>query len=155
MAEEGSHWPMHIHNSLCALSKEIVDNNGEMNRLNLKRMSENADERWESYFRMRTSLELGASEYLLATVMKEISSYGEQGLKMKNYNILDRIRGTSSNHPTNSPSWRIPKGIDDAEDYAAHLLHQGLIQMQEDHCYYCPIPSLKSYVLEHCSPSSD
>ena len=155
MAEEGSHWPMHIHNSLCALAKEIVDNNCEMNHLNLKRVRDNAAQLRESYYSMRISPELEASEYLLATVMKEIPAHGEQGSKMKIYDIVKSIEETTSNHPTNCPGWRIPKGIDDAEEYAAHLIHQGFIQKQEDRFYYCPIPSLKSYVLEHCSPSLD
>ena len=154
MAEEGSHWPMHIHNSLRALSKEIVDN-GEMSNLNLKRVRENAAQRRISYYRKRINPQLRASKYLLASVMKKIPAYGEQGSNLEFPDIVERIRKTISNSHSESPSWEIPTGIKNAEEYVALLIHQGLIQMQEDHCYYCPIPSLKSYVLEHCSPSSD
>ena len=155
MAEEGSHWPMHIHNSLRSLAKEIVDNDYEMNHLNLKRVRENAAQRRMSYYRMRINPQLRASKYLLASVMKEIPAHGEQSSNIDIVYIVDRISKTTSKPPSKSSGWQLPDGIEDAENYATLLIHQGLIQMQEDHCYYCPIPSLKSYVLEHCSPSSD
>ena len=155
MAEEGSHWPMHIHNSLRALSKEIVDNEGNMSHLNLKRVRENAAQRRISYYRKRINPQLRESEYLLASVMKKIPAYGEQVSKMKIFDIVESIEKTISHPPSKSPSWRLPYRIENAMKYAELLIHQGLIQMQEDHCYYCPIPSLKSYVLEHCSPTSD
>ena len=155
MAEEGSHWPMHIHNSLRALAKEIVDNNVEMNHWNLKRVRENAAEMRKSYYNLRISRELGESKYLLAKVMKKIPAHGEQGSNIDIVDIVDRISETISKPPSKSSGWQIPDGLENAKGYAAHLVHQGLIQMKEDKFFYCPIPSLKSYVLEHCSPSSN
>ena len=74
---------------------------------------------------------------------------------MKINDIVKRIRETISNPPSEDPAWEIPKGTEDAEEYVSHLVHQGLIQKHKDKFYYCPIPSLKSYVLENCSPSLD
>ena len=154
MAEKGSHWPMHIHNSLCALAKEIVDN-GEMSNLNLKRVREYAAEMWDSYYGVRISRELGASKYLLAKIMKDIPAHGEQGSNLDFPDIVERNEKTTSSPPANIPSWQIPKGIEDAEEYVSHLIHQGCIQKQKDKFYYCPIPSLKSYILERYNPSLD
>ena len=155
MAEEGSHWPMHIHNSLSALATEIVVNKGDMSHLNLKRVRENAAEMRKSYYNVRISRELGASKYLLAKIMKEIPAHGEQGSNLDFPDIVKRIRETISNAPSKDPGWEIPKGIDDAEDYVSHLIHQGCIQEQKDKFFYCPIPSLKSYILERYGPSLD
>ena len=155
MAEEGSHWPTYIDDSLRSLSKEIVDVNGEMNRLNLNRVRDNTTQMRMSYFSMRISPELEASKYLLSTVMKKIPFYGYQGSKIDIVDIHDSIIETTSNPPTNSPSWSLPNGIEYAEEYAEHLVNQGLIQMQENHYYICPIPSLRSYILEYYSPSLD
>ena len=73
--------------------------------------------------------------------MKKIPAYGEQGSKMKIYDIVESIEETISNSSSKSPSWRLPNRIEDSEEYVALLIYRGLIQMQEDHCYYCPIPS--------------
>ena len=155
MAEESSHWPMHIHNSLRALAKEIVDNKGEMSHLNLIQVRENAAQMRMSYFNARISPELEKSKNLLATAMKKIPAYNDQESKIKIGDIVDKIWKTISNPPSKSPSWQLPDGIEDVHDYAKHLVQQGLIQTRKDRYYYCPIPTLKSYVLKHCCPSSN
>ena len=140
---------MHIHNILRYLAKEIVTNKGEMDHLNLKQVRENAAKKRMSYNRIRINPQLTESEYLLNAVMKKIPVQGEQGSDIRFYNIVNIIEETTSNPPANSPHWQLPKRIENAEDYVALLVRQGLIQKLEDHCYYCPIPSLKSYVLEN------
>ena len=155
MAEEGSHWPMHIHNSLCALAKEIVDNNGKMNQLNLKRVRDTTAEWRESYYGARISPELELSKYLLVTVMKEIPAHGEQGSNLDFSDIVDMIRKTISDPPSTRSAWQIPVGIENAVEYTKLLIHQGCIQKQKDKFFYCPIPSLKSYILDRYNPSLD
>ena len=144
MAEEYLHWPTHIHNSLLALGQEILDSKGEMSNLDMQRMRVNETRRRESYYRVRINPQLRESEHLLKEVMKKMPTQGEQGSNIKFYNIVDSIEEATSN----SPSWQLPKGIENARDYVELMIHQGLIQKQKDHCYYCPIPSLKSYILK-------
>ena len=81
--------------------------------------------------------------------MKKIPAYGEQSSNIDIVDIVKSIEETTSN----CPGWRISYGIENAEEYAAHLIHQGCIQEQKDQFFYCPIPSLKTYILERYSPS--
>lgn len=152
LAEDASHWPMHIHNSLCSLADEIVDKEGDINRLNMNAVRNNAAQRQHSYYSKRVSPELKKSKFLLATVMKTI---GDESRKVEIHQIIDTIGEVISNPASGSSAWQLPENIGTAAKYVDHLIHQGLIQEQEDKFYQCPIPSLQKHILENHSPPNE
>lgn len=155
MAENGSHWPMHVHNGLRCLASEIVAKEGHMNRLNVNAVKANAAQRQNAYYNQRISTKLEDSEFLLSTVMAPIPSHGDEGKNIRRSDILNIINHTIHSSPSDDVHWQLPKGIADIYEYADHLIHQGLIQEQKEKFYECPIPSLKKHILENHSPPDD
>lgn len=155
MAEDADYWPTHIHAAMISLAEGLMETNGDFDRVDYDRVAQRASFWRKEYYHERMSSELKKSEYLLSSVMKMIPSRADKRSAVKIRDIVDTIEEVVSDPPSTSSGWKLPKNINGSEDYADHLLHQGFIQERSDGSFYCPIPSLKSHILEHHSPSGD
>ena len=126
-------WPMHVHNGLRSLAKELAENGGDLDRIDPHAVKRQAMAFRTGYYRRRTH---GAFEFhqgLLARVMEDIRETGS---------TASEIVGFLTSHGGDSPA-----GMTEDEAFRA-LQSGGLIQrlpVEFENLYACPIPSLASY----------
>ena len=126
-------WPMHVHNGLKALAKELAVNGGDLDRIDPLAVKRQAMGLRTGYYRDRTHGAFSEHQGLLARVMEEIRDTG---------NSASDILGLLTSHGGDSPAGMAP------EDAFRALLSRGLIQRRPGTAadrYACPIPSLVSY----------
>ena len=126
-------WPMHVHNGLRALARELAANGGDLNRINPLAVKRRAMELRTGYYRDRTHGEFSAYQRLLARVMEDIRETG---------NSASELLGLLTSHGGDSPAGMAPR------DAFRALLSRGLVQRRPGTAadrFACPISSLVSY----------
>lgn len=145
LAEAGSFWPAHVHNSLAAFAEEIVRVAGDMSRIDMARVATDAHERRQEYCEARMSGEMKRSKLLLGAVMADFEDGLDEGEVV---NLINRHADPASD----DVRWRLPEGTD-AGDYYRHILHRGAIQ-EEGMRVRTPIPSFRRWIIESCSAAT-
>ena len=126
-------WPMHVHNGLRSLAKELSANGGDLDRIDPMAVKRQAMAFRTGYYRDRTHGAFELHQGLLARVMEDIRETG---------NTATEIVGLLTSHGGGSPAGMAP-----ADAFRA-LMARGLIQrlpIESTTLYACPIPSLTSY----------
>ena len=126
-------WPMHVHNGLRSLAKELAENGGDLDRIDPLAAKRQAMAFRTGYYRDRTHGAFSAHQELLARVMEDIRATG---------NSESELQLLLTSHGGDSPAGLVPK------DAFRALLSRGLIQRRPGTAtdrYACPIPSLVSY----------
>ena len=126
-------WPMHLHNGLKALAKELAANGGDLDRIDPLAVKRRAMALRTGYYRDRTHGKFSEHQGLLARVMEEIRDTG---------NSVSEFLGLLTSHGGDSPADMAPK------EAFRTLLARGLVQRLPDTAedvHACPIPSLVSY----------
>ena len=126
-------WPMHVHNGLRSLAKELAENEGDLDRIDPLAAKRQAMAFRTGYYRDRTHGAFSAHQELLARVMEDIRATG---------NSESELQLLLTSHGGDSPAGLVPK------DAFRALLSRGLIQRRPGTAtdrYACPIPSLVSY----------
>ncbi len=62
--------------------------------------------------------------------------------------IIDSLDRVAAARGAESVAWRLPRGMDNAMLFD-HLVHQGALQCGTDTLYHCPIPSFRTYLIQH------
>ena len=133
IADWSDGWPMHVHNGIRGLARELAANGGDLDRIDPLAVKREAMAIRTVYYRARTEGAFELHQGLLARVMEEIRDTG---------NSASEIIGLLTTHGGDSPAGMTPK-----EAFRA-LLARGLIQRRPGTAadrYACPIPSLVSY----------
>ena len=94
-------------------------------------------------FGRRRSDGIRDARFLVAELMRQAPAEGANGSTIKR-----QIRNLA--RPLDDPEgvgWSLPKNRDE-EWFLKHLVHQGVLQLNESDLYSCPIPSFRSYLME-------
>ena len=133
IADWSDGWPMHVHNGLRSLARELAANGGDLDRISPLAVKQRAAASRINYYRARTEGAFELHQWLLARVMEEIRDTG---------NSVSEILGLLTSHGGDSPADMTPK------EAFRTLLARGLVQRlpgTAEDVYACPIPSLISY----------
>ncbi len=101
----------------------------------------------EGSYEERQSKEMDDVDELVAALLTAIPAGG-----LKRGKLADFIR--EKEVPDGSESRRLPKGMD-AKDFRDHLIHQGIFQPEAGGKLTCPIPSLRSWLIDRAAPEPD
>lgn len=145
LAEAGSYWPTHVHNSLAAFAEEIVRVAGDMGRVDMARAAIGAHERRQEYYEARMSAEMKRSKLLLGAVMADFADGLDEGEVV---NLVNRHADPASD----DVRWHLPEGMGSG-DYYRHILHRGVIQ-EEGMRVRTPIPSFRRWIIENCTAAT-
>ena len=146
IAERSEGWPQHLNTETAALFWGLDKAGCDLGRVDfdaVKRQS--AIYREKSYW-ARQSPEMLDSSSLVAAVMDAIPEDGMQPSQ-----VLDAIKGTARTDA--GTAWRLPKGMD-ADMFRDHLVHRGALQLNRDNKLSCPIPSLRTWLIDQGSPNN-
>ena len=142
LAETGSFWPAHVHNSLAAFAEEIVRVTGDMGCVDMARVATGAHERRQEYYEARMSGEMKRSRLLLGAVMADFEDGLDEGEVV---NLVNRHAYPASD----DVRWHLPEGMGTG-DYYRHILHRGTIQ-EDGMRVGTPIPSFRRWIIENCT----
>ena len=126
-------WPMHLHNGLRSLAKELAANGGDLDRIGPLAVKRQAMAFRTGCYRRRTHCAFELHQGLLARVMEDIRETGNTAME---------IVGFLTSHGGGNPA-----GVAPADAFRA-LMSRGLLQHlpdTADDVFACPIPSLVSY----------
>ena len=132
-------WPMHVHNGLKGLARELAVNGGNLDRISPLAVKQRAAASRINYYRSRTDGAFELHQGLLARVMEDITKAGNSAAE-----IVEFLTSHGGDRPA---------GMAPADAFRA-LLSRGLIQRLPDaelSRYSSPIPSLVSY----CAAGTD
>ena len=142
LAEAGSFWPAHVHNSLAAFAEEIVRVAGDMSSVDMARVATGARERRQEYYEARMSSEMKRSRLLLGAVMADFEDGLDEGEVV---NLVNRHADPASD----DVRWHLSEGMSTG-DYYRHMLRRGAIQ-EEGMSVGTPIPSFRRWIIENCT----
>ncbi len=130
-------WPRHLNFALQALSEQLIQMMGNLDRINWDQAEKHA---WSSrihYYQSQQSPALRESEHLTSAILKGI------GGGMNRSQITQLIQ----EHQNAKPGHNLPEGMTE-QNYLAHLIHQGALQEQMDGTFHCPIPSFRRFLVD-------
>ena len=160
---ERAFWPAHLHHVLKGVAEEAVaGRSGTVMRHD--RIAEAARKRRKAYYGDRASEEMRASRKLLGAVMRDLKPGTEEGNvgasiegdagpgkepKMFIDNVIDSIeQHASANGPA---AWQLPERSDGtsmtSRQYLRHLLHRGVLHVDDKGIVSCPIPSFRRHMI--------
>ncbi len=138
-------WPMHLHNTLTALARGLVEKDRTLAEVDGPGVVELA-ERWrrDSYADRANTDAMRDAFRLVAKVVADMPDGGVDD---------DTVIGLIEDHTREERGWRLPTdgrtgGPVRARTFLNHLLHQGTLIEGEDGKYTCPIPSFRSFLME-------
>ncbi len=118
LASDAEGWPRHLHHSLQALAKSLVQPNsdGRLDQVDWQSVSSAAARLRKQYYRHQMSPQMQQSTALLAAVMKDLTT------NSGNDALLESVERHTSSHQ--AAHWRLPEDMTPA-GYLDHLMHQG------------------------------
>jgi len=141
LAIDAEGWPRHLHHSLQALAKSLVQPNtdGRLDQVDWGNVSSTAAQLRKHYYRHQMSPQMQQSTALLAAIMKDSTT------NSGNDALLESVERHTGSHQV--ARWRLPEDMTPA-GYLDHLMHQGALQANDDDTVSCPMPSFRSYLIE-------
>ncbi len=139
IAKSSEGWPQHLITETAALFWGIKRADYVWAGVDFSAVEKRAAIYREDSYRSRRSKEMKDQRCLVAAVMAAVPAIG-----MYQDVIHEIIERTAR---SDSPSWRLPKGMD-SEMFLTHLLHQGALQPDRSDKWSCPIPSLRTWLID-------
>ncbi len=132
-------WPRHLHIVLQALGAEALRTEGDLGRAAWERIQAEIRTGRDGYYDGQFSNEMKDAMELTAGVMAAMdSNQGSSRIKR----LMEDL------HEADPREYRLPAGMD-ADAFFIHLVHQGALHEESANRYACPIPSFRTYLLEH------
>ena len=131
-------WPMHLHNTLASLAKELTVNEGHLDRVDETAVRREAARRRGEYYGKRATGPLAHCPGLRARVMDAIPD--DDGIE----NVLLVKIIAEKNADGTEREDRLPEGMS-PEGMFDEMLRKGLIQSLTDNLQCCPIPSMRNW----------
>ncbi len=132
-------WPRHLHIVLQALGAEALRTEGDLGRAAWERIQAEIKTGRDGYYDGQFSNEMKDAMELTAGVMAAMdSNQGSSRIKR----LMEDL------HEADPREYRLPAGMD-ADAFFIHLVHQGALHEESANRYACPIPSFRTYLLEH------
>ena len=132
-------WPRHLHIVLQALGAEALRTEGDLGRAAWERIQAEIKTGRDGYYDGQFSSEMKDAMELTAGVMAAMdSNQGSSRIKR----LMEDL------HEADPRKYRLPAGMD-ADAFFIHLVHQGALHEESANRYACPIPSFRTYLLEH------
>ena len=146
IAECSDGWSQHVHTGTAALFRGLHQADCDLRAVDFDAVNRQAMVYREASYRKRQSTRMERSVALVAAVMAAVPSGG-----MQSSDVQDVIERSAR---TDAPSWRLPKGMD-AEMFMDHLIHQGVLQPAGEGMLACPIPSLRTWLIDQADALMD
>ena len=146
IAERSEGWPQHLHTETAALFRGLHKADCDLRAVDFDTVKDRAGNYRKESCRKRQSTRMSDSVHLVAAVMRELPTDG-----MHRSEVLKSIRDKTRPEEA-GPG--LPKGMT-AEDFRDHLIHQGALQPDEDDMLTCPIPSLRTWLIDQSSALQD
>ena len=137
-------WPQHVRTETAALFSGLDATRGDLGKVDFIAVKHLATEYRKESYRARQSEEMDDADELVAALLRAMPGSG-----LKRGKVVDLIR--EKEVPDGTESRRLPKGMD-AKDFLDHLIHQGIFQPNADGKLSCPIPSLRSWLIDRAVP---
>ncbi len=132
-------WPRHLHIVLQALGAEALRTEGDLGRAAWERIQAEIKTGRNGYCDGQFSSEMKDAMELTAGVMAAMdSNQGSSRIKR----LMNEL------HDRNSQTYCFPEMMN-ASSFFIHLVHQGALHEESANRYACPIPSFRTYLLEH------
>ena len=144
IATRSEGWPQHVRTGTAALFGGLVETRGDLGTVDFAAVEQQAGAYRENSYRARQSKEMGRSVRLVANVLKMIPEGGVPA-----DHVVDIIEAKAD--PMGQRAGRLPKGMD-AEDFLDHLIYYGILQPDQDGMLSCPIPSLRTWLIDRAVP---
>ncbi len=148
IVERSEGWPQHVRTEAAALFWALVPAKGAIQDIDIDAMMERARAYREESYRRRRSDEMIASRDLVAAIMAELPASG--GLLYSR--VLDVIDEKSE--AGSGRSWKLPEGMT-SDQFLGHLIHKGALQTNDDDDLVCPIPSLRTWLIDRTRPAAE
>ncbi len=132
-------WPRHLHIVLQALGAEALRTEGDLGRAAWERIQAEIKTGRDGYYDGQFSDEMEISRNMTAQVMTELDYCSDRATIQ---NLMDKL------HDSDPREYRLPAGMD-ADSFFIHLVHQGALHRESRNQFVCPIPSFRTYLLEH------
>ncbi len=132
-------WPRHLHIVLQALGAEALRTEGDLGRAAWERIQAEIKTGRDGYYDGQFSDEMEISRNMTAQVMTELDYCSDRAAIQ---NLMDKL------HDSDPREYRLPAGMD-ADSFFIHLVHQGALHRESRNQFVCPIPSFRTYLLEH------
>ena len=87
------------------------------------------------------------SRELVAAVLRELPTSG-----MDDGSVVDALKILAK--PAGPTNWQLPEGMS-AEGFLDHLIHQGILQPAGKGLLTCPIPSMRTWLIDRGKPCSE
>ena len=142
IAERSEGWPQHLHTETAALFRGLDEADCDLAKVDFDAVGKQAAACRKDSYRARQSPAMRRSAALVAAVMAAVPEDG-----MHEGEVPGVIRRTARTDDVNYPSWCLPKGMD-ADMFMEHLIHQGALQLDGDGKLSCPIPSLRTWLID-------
>ena len=144
MAERSEGWPQHLHTETAALFRGLHQADCDLMAVDFDAVEKQAAAYREDSYQARQSPEMETCRSLVAAVMAAVPPGG-----MDKDEVIDAIKGTARTDA--GTSWRLPEGMN-ADMFLMHLVHRGALQPGRERKWSCPIPSLRTWLIDKGSP---
>ncbi len=141
IAERSEGWPQHMRTETAALFGELDETRGDLDSVNIAAFKVQADFFRENSYQARKSQAIDDSILLTGALLNEIPRSGCTKLQ-----AIRKIR--QSVKP--KEGWELPDGIKPS-NFLNHLIHQGILQPDENDVLSCPIPSLRNWIVKRAA----
>ncbi len=142
LTQDSHGWPRHLYHSFQALGHAVRLVDGDLSGVNWSHVHEDALTRRQAYYLGQTSEEMQESVNLKSAIMLGV----KDGMDLNDINKL--IRG----NVRNEDGWILPENMT-VKDFRHHLVHKGALQQRPDRTFYCPIPSIRAFLIDRTKDS--
>ncbi len=129
-------WPRHLHHALQSMGREVLRTDGDLAAVNWRRIHREAAESRLKYYRIQRDGKMRDSRILVARTMQGFHD------GMVGSTVADLIQRAVEDRP----GLRLPENMSPA-GFRSHLVHRGVLHMDMDDRYHCPIPSFRSFLV--------
>ena len=147
IAQSSEGWPQHVRTETAALFGGLAETRGDLSAVDTAKVEHRATEYRKGSYRQRQSGEMHDARGLVADLLRAVPGAG-----LLQDEMVDLIR--EKEVPDGPERWRLPKGMD-AKNFRDHLIHQGIFHPDGDGKLSCPIPCLRSWLIDRAAPEPD
>ena len=140
IAERSEGWPQHVHTETAALFWGLHRADCDLDKVDHDAVDKRAWFYREASYSARRSPEMSESIHLVAKVLAELPKAG-----LHRSQALDSIKDKA--RPAGPTAWRIPEGMN-ANQFLDHLIRKGILQPDKNDILTCPIPILRTWLME-------
>ena len=140
IAERSEGWPQHVRTETAALFRGLHQADCDLRSVDFDAVEKQAADYRKDSYQIRRSPEMKTCRSLVAAVMSAVPEVGMN--KDEIIDAIERIARTDA-----GTSWCLPEGMN-ADMFLKHLVHQGALQPNRDRKWFCPIPSLRTWLID-------